>query len=78
MSQDKITVEFMPGCFDDWTGTQEELDEFVREIRRMAETGELEAISEPLGDDAWDLLPEETKHELLRDSDDDSTPRTRH
>lgn len=78
MSQDKITVEFMPGCFDDWTGTQEELDEFVREIRRMAETGELEAMSEPLGDDAWDLLPEETKHELLRDSDDDSTPRTRH
>ena len=78
MSQDKITVEFMPGCFDDWTGTQEELDEFVREIRRMAETGELEAMSEPLGDDAWDLLPEETKHEILRDSNDGSTPRTRH
>ena len=78
MSQNKITVEFMPGCFDDWTGTQEELDEFVREIQRMAETGELEAMSEPLGDDAWDLLPEETKHELLRDQEIDTKSNTRH
>lgn len=78
MGQDKIKVEFVPGCFDDWSGTQEELDDFVREIQRMAETGELEAMSEPLGPEHWDLLPEETKHELLRDQDSDVKSNTRH
>ena len=78
MTQHKIKVEFVPGCFDDWSGTQEELDEFVREIQRMAETGELEAMSEPLAVEDWDLLPEETKHELMRDKDSDIKSNTRH
>lgn len=37
----KIKIEFAPGCFDNFTGTQEELDELVAEIQKMAETGEL-------------------------------------
>jgi hypothetical protein len=37
----KITVEFAPGAFDNFEGTQEELDELIAEITRMAETGEL-------------------------------------
>lgn len=37
----EIKVEFAPGCFDDFEGTQEELDELVAEIYKMAETGEL-------------------------------------
>ena len=42
MSEDKkIKIEFYPGCFDDFEGTQEELDELVAEIQRMADTGEL-------------------------------------
>jgi DNA phosphorothioation-dependent restriction protein DptG len=28
----KITVEFAPGCFDNFEGTQEELDQLVAEI----------------------------------------------
>lgn len=43
MSEDdkKIKVEFAPGCFDNFDGTQEELDEFIAEITRMAEAGEI-------------------------------------
>lgn len=44
----KIQVIFTPGCFDDFEGTQEELDEFVAEIQRMADSGELLANSEPV------------------------------
>jgi transcription antitermination factor NusG len=35
------TVEFAPGCFDSFEGTQEELDELIAEIQRLADTGEL-------------------------------------
>ena len=38
-----LTLEFAPGCFDSFEGTQEELDEMVAEIHRMFESGELEA-----------------------------------
>lgn len=42
MNEDrKVNVVFEPGCFDDFEGTQEELDELVLEINRMAESGEL-------------------------------------
>jgi hypothetical protein len=34
-------IVFAPGCFDSFEGTQEELDEMIAEIRRMAESGEL-------------------------------------
>ena len=37
----KIKIEFAPGCFNDFEGTQEELDELVAEIQRMADSGEL-------------------------------------
>ena len=44
----KLKIEFAPGCFDSFDGTQEELDELVAEIQRMAETGELFEKSNPL------------------------------
>ena len=34
-------VVFAPGCFDDFDGTQEELDELMLEIVRLVETGEI-------------------------------------
>jgi len=37
----KIKIEFAPGCFDSFDGTQEELDEMVAEITRMFESGEM-------------------------------------
>lgn len=38
-----LTLEFAPGCFDNFDGTQEELDEMIADINRMFESGELEA-----------------------------------
>ena len=41
--KDKPTkIEFAPGCFDNFDGTQEELDQLIAEIQRMADSGELE------------------------------------
>jgi hypothetical protein len=36
-----IEITFEPGAFDNFEGSQEELDELIAEIRRMAESGEL-------------------------------------
>ena len=37
----EIKVEFAPGAFDSFEGTQEELEEVMADIRRMIETGEM-------------------------------------
>jgi hypothetical protein len=36
----ELKIEFAPGAFDDFEGTQEELDELVSEIQRMFASGE--------------------------------------
>ena len=56
-----VKIEFAPGAFDSFEGTQEELDAFIAELPRMAESGELEEHSMSLDDDeAWlELTAEE-------------------
>ncbi len=55
-----IKIEFAPGAFDQFDGTQQELDEFIAELHRMAESGELEEHSQSLDDDeAWQELTKE-------------------
>ena len=55
-----VKIEFAPGAFDSFEGTQEELDSFIAELQRMAESGELEEHSMSLDDDeAWLELTEE-------------------
>ena len=55
-----VKIEFAPGAFDQFEGTQEELDEFIAELQRMAESGELEQQSVSLdSDEAWLELTEE-------------------
>lgn len=53
MTDEKKPTEiiFAPGCFDDFEGTQEELDELVAEINRLAESGELFEKSTPVSID---------------------------
>lgn len=66
MSKDKkITVEFAPGCFDNFEGTQEELDEFIAEIQRMADSGELQEQAIPLDMDDPDEDTIEAISQLL-------------
>jgi hypothetical protein len=56
-----LQVMFAPGCFDDFDGTQEELDEMIAEINRLAETGELFERSLPVD---LDELSDEELEEL--------------
>lgn len=65
MTDKKLKIEFAPGAFDHFDGTQEELDEMIAEIHRMAEAGELEEHSRELTEEDFDELPEEIKQQLL-------------
>lgn len=40
-----LKIEFAPGCFDNFEGTQEELDQFIAEIKEMFATGEALALA---------------------------------
>jgi hypothetical protein len=44
--EEKLKVVFQPGCFDDFEGTQEELDEVVKEIQEMFENMSPEEFEE--------------------------------
>ena len=47
----KPEIVFAPGCFDNFDGTQEELQELIASIHQMAEDGTLFDNSEPVDDD---------------------------
>lgn len=56
-NETKPTIEFAPGCFDNFDGTQEELDELIAEITSMVEDGSILENSIELDLDS--LMPEE-------------------
>lgn len=58
-------IEFAPGCFDDFEGTQEELDELVAQLTSLAESGELAEKSVAIADLGFDS-PEELVDELSK------------
>lgn len=73
MSDDKddkkeFKIEFSPGCFDDFEGTQEELDELMTEI--MAGLADGSFLEESRSIDDVDELPEEVLEKLSRFFDD--------
>lgn len=77
-----MKIEFAPGCFDNFEGTQEELDALVKEIENMfanKTAEELAAESCELSDEAWDDLPEEAKLQIFRSimSEEDETEHKR-
>ena len=41
MTDKKLKLEIAPGAFDNFDGTQEELDEMMAEIKKMMEDGTL-------------------------------------
>jgi len=61
----KIKVVFAPGSFDAFNGTQEELDEIVKMITEMAESGDFESFGSELTEEEFDELPEDLKAKLL-------------
>ena len=73
MTDKKIKIEFAPGAFDSFDGTQEELDALVTELQRMAESGELEENSVALED--WDDLDDEDR-DIIADALQKMSPRS--
>jgi hypothetical protein len=68
MSEEKMKIEFAPGCFDGFEGTQEELDELIREIQSMFEgktKEEIQAQSTPLTEESFNELSEEEQLRLM-------------
>jgi len=64
-TEKKFKIEFAPGCFDNFEGTQEELDAMVAELTRLAENGELIELGEPLTEDQFDMLPPDEQDRIL-------------
>lgn len=60
MSNDKKNYEivFAPGCFDNFDGTQEELDELIAEIHRKFSSGEAFDEAIPLTEEGSQELTE--------------------
>lgn len=60
-------VEFAPGCFDDFDGTQEELNALVKEIENKflgSETSDLDTQS-VLIEDVWEDLDDKTQDKII-------------
>jgi hypothetical protein len=69
----ELKIEFAPGAFDNFEGTQEELDEMVAEIQKMFEgksREEIEAMSNPMTEEEFDELPEDVQLQLMREYGD--------
>lgn len=52
-----LKIQFAPGCFDDFDGSQEELDQLIAEITQMVQSGEILEKSRPL--DIDELIEED-------------------
>lgn len=61
----EMELEFAPGCFDDFEGTQEQLDELVAAITAAFKSGEFAQESRPLTDEEFESLSETTQLKLL-------------
>ena len=46
-----LKIEFAPGCFDNFEGTQEELQEMIAMLHQMAADGTLDENSTPVDPD---------------------------
>lgn len=72
----KIEIKFAPGCFDNFSGSQDELDELMAEIQKMADSGELFEQSQPLDiDELIDEDPDFAETLLRQINDIPSEPR---
>lgn len=76
MTEEKkeLKIEFAPGAFDHFEGTQEELDELVAEVQKLflnKSPEEIEAMSRPLTEEEFDELPDDVKQQLSSFTEDD-------
>jgi hypothetical protein len=69
MTDKKTKIEFAPGCFDNFDGTQEELDALMVQIQEMFDSGEAHLNAVPLDDldELFDGLTEEEVAQLIEE-----------
>ena len=65
-----LKITFAPGAFDDFEGTQEELDELVAEIHRLIQSGELFENAEPIDLDELENEDPELAEKLAKSFDE--------
>ena len=62
-------IEFAPGAFDQFEGTQEELDKLMAELTTMFENlspEDIEAMGRPLTEEDFDQLPLDVQRQMAR------------
>lgn len=62
----KYEVTFAPGAFDDFEGTQEELDALIKEITRMIESGEFVEQVRPVSNEELENLTETNSNRKIQ------------
>jgi hypothetical protein len=62
----ELKIEFAPGCFDNFEGTQEELDALIADIKNMLVSGEILENSRELSEDDFAELPLEVQEQIAR------------
>lgn len=62
----EVKIEFAPGCFDNFDGTQEELDALIADIKNMIVSGEIVEKSREMTEEDFDDLPEEVREQIAR------------
>ena len=67
MTDKEIKIVFSPGCFDNFDGSQEELDQLISDIRAMVEDGSLFDEAKILTEDDLEDLPPEVLESIARD-----------
>jgi len=61
----QLELEFAPGCFDDFEGSQEDLDALVEHIKEMFAAGKFVTEGRELTDEEFDTLSESTKQKII-------------
>jgi hypothetical protein len=59
MTDKKSKIVFEPGCFDHLEVSQDELDEIVKMLTELSESGELEATSRVLTDEDLEAMDDD-------------------
>jgi hypothetical protein len=62
----KFKLVFAQGCFDDFDGSQEELDEMIAEIERQIDTGEFFDNSREITDEVFEELTDSEQERLTQ------------
>lgn len=62
----KLKLEFAPGCFDNFEGTQEELQELIAHLHQLVDSGKILEDSVPVDPDEEEAIYEKLRQQEKR------------